>query len=78
MVPRTGDLLIRTSPSHDEYSKFVLLDAITQRLVAGPTTFNDAIRIACDLISHGGRIWQQFADARGRPLGPPSRLELQL
>jgi hypothetical protein len=71
MDPKQGDLLIRTAPSRDEYSQFVLLDAISERILVGPMpTLEDALRAAQRLTRDGTQLWQQFADDRGRPTGP--------
>ena len=74
MAPKPGDLLIRTAPSLGE-PQFVLLDAVSERVIAGPVSFDEIVRIAQGLRSSGGQIWQQFADDRGRPIGPVLLLE---
>ena len=75
MEPKPGDVLIRTAPS--SHSSFIVLDAYSERLVAGPLgSLDEALRTARQLASKvGGVIWQQPVDERGRPLGPVLRLE---
>jgi hypothetical protein len=75
MVPKLGDLLIRTTPTLGELQQFVLLDAVSERVIAGPSSFNELVRTAQRLRSSEGQIWQQFADDRGRPIGPALLLE---
>ena len=79
MAPKDGDLLIRTAPSPDENTQFVLLDATSERLIVGPIPFADVVRTAKAMTGErGGEIWQQFADERGRPTGPMMKLDHQL
>jgi hypothetical protein len=75
--PKPGDLLIRTAPSRDDTSCFVLLDALSERLIVGPVaTFEEVLRTAKDMTGDGVVIWQQFTDVRGRPTGPMMKLDL--
>lgn len=77
MDPNPGDLLIRTAPSRDDTSCFVLLDALSERLIVGPvSTFNEVLRAAKEMAAEGGAIWQQFTDIRGRPTGPMMKLDV--
>ena len=79
MAPKQGDLLIRTAPSRDETSYFLLLDALSGRLIVGPIpSFEEVLRTAKAMTTNGEQIWQQFADDRGRPTGPMMRLDQQL
>jgi hypothetical protein len=75
MEPRPGDVLIRTA-SYAQ-SSFLVLDACSERLVAGPVgSLEEALRKARQLAAKAGTvIWQQSVDERGRPLGPVLRLE---
>jgi hypothetical protein len=75
MGPKPGDVLIRAAPATP--SAFIVLDACSERLVAGPLlSLNEALRTARQLAGKvGGVIWQQPVDERGRPLGPVLRLE---
>ena len=75
MGPKPGDVLIKTAPSAQ--SSFIVVDACSERLVAGPLlSLDDALRTARQLARKAsGVIWQQPVDARGRPLGPVLRLE---
>jgi hypothetical protein len=73
--PKPGDVLIRTAPAAP--SSFIVLDACSERLVAGPlVSLDEALRTARQLAAKAsGVIWQQPVDERGRPLGPLLRLE---
>jgi hypothetical protein len=75
MGPKPGDVLIKRAPA--SASSFIVLDACSERLVAGPMlSLDEALRTARQLAAKvGGVIWQQPVDERGRPLGPVLRLE---
>src|SRR5262245_17239089 len=69
--PNPGDLLLRGSVT-DGYE---LIDAGTrERIASGLSTLEEVVAVARQ---HGGEIWQQQADRRGRPMGKPIRLSLQ-
>lgn len=68
--PQLGDVVLRGSFS----AGFEIVDAITDRHIAGPMQLSRAIQVAK---AHGASgLWQQSVDDRGRPLGPPTRLVL--
>lgn len=68
--PQRGDVLLRGSFR----AGFEIVDAITDRHIAGPMQLSRAIQVAK---AHGAiGLWQQSVDDRGRPLGAPSRLSL--
>jgi hypothetical protein len=75
--PKRGDLLIRNENLHGDVATFVVVDAVTHGLVAGPfPTLRDATVSAAQL-AHGGSVWQGSFDMRGRPLGAPMRLPIR-
>jgi hypothetical protein len=65
--PQEGDVFL----SGDPLAGFHILNAISLEAIAGPLPLEAAIEAAR---VHGGAIWQQTLDNRGRPLGDPFRL----
>ena len=64
------DVLIRNA-SPDAY---LVAEATSSRTLAGPfISLVDAITTA-RLLAHGGSIWRENVDDRGRPLGEAIRL----
>jgi len=67
-IPKDGDVFLRG----DVIGGFHVLNAISLEHIAGPiSSIEGAIEVAR---RHGGAIWQQSLDNRGRPLGDPFRL----
>jgi hypothetical protein len=67
-IPKEGDVFLRG----DLIGGFHVLNAISLEPIAGPIpSIEGAIEVAR---RHGGAIWQQTLDNRGRPLGDPFRL----
>jgi hypothetical protein len=67
--PQPGDVIIRATISDG----FVVVDAITDRVLAGPALTLTYALAAAQRHSRGD-IWQQQVDGRGRPLGQMFRL----
>ena len=64
MSPKPGDVLIRAFAD----SSYQLVDAMTHRQIAIIGELHLAVKIATD---HGGAVWRENVDNRGRPLGSP-------
>ena len=64
--PTRGDVLIRAYAG-----SYQLLDAATHEPIAIVAALQMAVRIASD---HGGAVWRENVDNRGRPLGDPVML----
>jgi hypothetical protein len=68
-IPQRGDILIRAWLS----GTYSLIDVISREHVAGP--FNDFAEAVAEARNRTVRaIWEQYFDARGRPLGYPFHL----
>ena len=68
--PKLGDVILRQVID----GSFEVVDAITEKHIAGPVQLSRAVQLAK---AHGAEsIWQQHLDDRGRPLGPPARIPL--
>jgi hypothetical protein len=68
--PVLGDVILRRIVD----GSFEVVDAVTERHIAGPVQLSRAVQLAK---AHGARsIWQQNVDERGRPVGPLSRIPL--
>jgi len=64
-VPQDGDVFLRG----DAMGGFHVLDAMSLEPIAGPI---HSVEVAIEVARlHGGAIWQQTVDNRGRPLGDP-------
>jgi hypothetical protein len=62
--PASGDVLIRLYTG----SSYQLVDAMTREQIAIIRDLPMAVRIGSD---HGGAVWRENVDNRGRPLGSP-------
>jgi hypothetical protein len=70
MTNKPGDVLIR----HLNSMEYVLADAATREVLAGPFgTFPSALHAARRLAA-GNSVWLEDVDNRGRPLGDPVRI----
>ena len=68
MAPHFGDVLVRDVAAAKGY---IVVDAMTRQTVGGPyLSLADATRTARH-VCRNGRIWREWVDSRGRPLGPP-------
>ena len=66
------DVLVR----HLNSMEYVLVDASTREVLAGPfDTFPTAL-IAARRLADGNGVWLEDVDNRGRPLGNPVRIPL--
>jgi hypothetical protein len=73
-LPTQGDLLIRSQSVEDGSHAFLVAEAKTTRVLAGPfETLRDAI-IAAARLARGQSIWHETLDDRGRRIGEPVRL----
>jgi hypothetical protein len=68
--PQSGDVALRG----DETSGVEIVDAVTQRRIAGRFRTVEAA-VATARFYGAATIWQQSVDNRGRSLGDPYRLE---
>jgi hypothetical protein len=69
-APQLGDVILRRGAN----GTVIVVDAITDKQIAGPVQLRRAIQLAR---AHGAAaIWQQHVDERGRPLGDVSRIPL--
>ena len=67
-APQLGDVILRRGAN----GTVIVVDAITDKQIAGPVQLWRAIQLAR---AHGAAaIWQQLVDERGRPLGDVSRI----
>ena len=56
---------------------YVVVDALTTQVVAGPfATLAAAVEAAGTLVGPGGSLWQETADLRARPLNAETRRPL--
>lgn len=69
--PTRGDVLIRVYAG----SSFQLVDAMTREQIAIIGDLKMAVRIGSD---HGGAVWRENVDNRGRPIGDPILLMPQM
>jgi hypothetical protein len=63
-TPRPGDVLIRPFGE----SSYALVDAATNEQIAITSELRAAVKLASE---HGGAVWRENVDNRGRPLGSP-------
>ena len=71
--PEPGDVLIR-----DTIVGYTVVDAVALRQLSGPySSIADAF-VAARGRASTGRIWRENLDLRGRTLGQPFLLELQV
>ena len=75
MLPTAGDLLIRDVAASP--GEFMLVDADTQRSLAGPFASLQAALAAAKSLRPTGKVWKEHCDSRGRVLGPPLELPVQ-
>ncbi len=68
-IPQFGDIVVQGTTANG----YVLVDAITQRTIAGPVTLCAAAVALARALSTSD-VWHQSMDNRGRPLGEPYRL----
>ena len=72
MSSEPRDVLVR----HLNSLEYLLVDASTREVLAGPfDTFPSAL-IAARRIANGNSVWLEDVDNRGRPLGNPVRIPL--
>jgi hypothetical protein len=72
-----GDIVIVRDVATNEPS-FSILDAITEkRLVGSLPSLEETLQRASQL-RRSGAIWHKSVDARGRELGPPTRLPMRI